>query len=96
MTAPSISTADVPVALPLTRPVEIKDLRLVAKHPYPLKSGASPLALADVTDLALAVVGQIFARCPSNAIGGHARVMVSSPSVDTADLSGGERPQEAR
>lgn len=100
VTAPSISTADVPVALPLTRPVEIKDLRLVAKAPYPLKSGASPLALADVTDLALAVVmGKSSLAVRGNAIGGHARVMVSSPSVDTADLpveSGLKKPVELR
>jgi len=87
VTAPSISTADFPVTLPLIRPVEIKDLRIVAKAPYPLKSGASPLALADVTDLTLAVVmGKSSLNVRGKAIGGHARVMVSSPSVDTADL----------
>lgn len=100
VTAPSISTADVPVALPLIRPVEIKDLRIVAKAPYPLKSGASPLALADVTDLTLAVVmGKSSLNVRGNAIGGHARVIVSSPSVDTADLpveSGLKKPVEIR
>ena len=100
VTAPSISTADFPVTLPLIRPVEIKDLRIVAKAPYPLKSGASPLALADVTDLTLAVVmGKSSLNVRGKAIGGHARVMVSSPSVDTADLpveSGLKKPVEIR
>jgi AsmA protein len=100
VTAPSISTADLPVVLPLIRPVEIKNLRIVAKAPYPLKSGASPLALADVTDLALGVVmGKSSINVTGHVIGGHARVTVSSAALDTADLpvdSGLKKPVEIR
>ena len=39
LSAPSINSADLPIALPLTKPVEIRDLRIVAHAPYPLKQG---------------------------------------------------------
>ena len=55
LSSPSINTADLPIELPLTKPVEIRDFRVVAKAPYPLKQGASAMELADVTDLGLNV-----------------------------------------
>ena len=51
LSAPSISSADLPVALPLTKPVELRDLHVVAHAPYPLKQGVSGMELADVSDL---------------------------------------------
>ena len=45
------------------------------------------------------VMGKSSLAVRGNAIGGHARVMVSSPSVDTADLpveSGLKKPVELR
>src|SRR5262245_339671 len=47
ISAPSIDSTDVPVPLPLTKPVEIKDLHVVAHAPYPLKQGVSAMELID-------------------------------------------------
>src|SRR6478736_2214642 len=55
LSAPSISSTDLPVALSLTKPVEIRDLHVVAHAPYPLKQGASGMELADVSDLGLKI-----------------------------------------
>ncbi|MDP1757422.1 MAG: AsmA family protein, partial [Pseudohongiella sp.] len=51
LSAPAINTADLPVALPLQKPVLIKDLLMTAKAPYPFKQGVSPLELADISNL---------------------------------------------
>ena len=56
LSSPAINTADLPVALPLTKPLLIQDLLISAKAPYPLKHGASPLELADISNLSLALV----------------------------------------
>ncbi len=55
ISAPSISSADLPVALPLTKPVEIRDLHVVAHAPYPLKQGVSAMELANVSNLGLKI-----------------------------------------
>ncbi len=87
LTAPSIKTTDLPVNLPLTKPVEIKDLRVVATTPYPLKQGVPATELADVTDLGLNVVmGNSSLNVKGTVLGGHAKVTIASPSVNTADL----------
>jgi len=87
LSSPSINTADLPIELPLTKPVEIKDFRVVAKAPYPLKQGASAMELADVTDLGLNVaLGNSSLNVKGTVLGGHAKVMITSPSVNTADL----------
>ena len=87
LSSPSINTADLPIVLPLTKPVEITDFRVVAKAPYPLKQGASAMELADVTDLGLNVaLGNSSLNVKGTVLGGHAKVMITSPSVNTADL----------
>jgi uncharacterized protein involved in outer membrane biogenesis len=87
VSAPSIHSTDLPVALPLTKPVEIKDLRLVARAPYPLKQGISTIELADVTDLTLKIkTGDSALDVKGTVLGGHAKVMITSPSINTADL----------
>ena len=87
LSSPSISTADLPVTLPLTKPVQIKDLRVVAKAPYPLKQGVSSMELADVTDLDLALVmGNSSLNVHGTVLGGHAKLTLASPSINTADL----------
>ena len=100
LTSPSISTADVPVALPLTKPVQIKDLRVVATAPYPLKQGVSALELADVTDLGMAIVmGQSSLNVKGTVLDGQAKVSVTSPAVNTADLpvdTGFKKPVELK
>ena len=87
LSSPSISTADLPKALPLTKPVEIKDLHVVAKTAYPLKQGVSALELADVTDVGLRVaMGNSSLNVKGTVLGGHAKVTITSASVSTADL----------
>ena len=87
ITAPSIHSNDLPIALPLTKPVEIKDLRVVARAPYPLKQGVSGMELADVTDLGLKIqTGGSTLDLKGTLLGGHAKIVMTSPSVNTADL----------
>jgi uncharacterized protein involved in outer membrane biogenesis len=87
LSSPSIKTADLPITLPLTKPMEINNLRLVAQAPYPLKQGVSATEMADVTDLGLKVqMGASALDVKGTVLGGHAKVMITSPSVNTADL----------
>jgi len=87
LSSPLIDTADLPVSLPLVRPVQIKDLLVVARVPYPLKEGVSPLAVANISTLGLAVVmGNSSLNIKGSILGGQADVIVTSPSVKTADL----------
>ena len=87
LSSPSINTADLPVALPLTKPVEIKDLRIVAQAPYPLKQGVTAMELADVTALGLKVLmGNSSLDVKGTVLGGHAKMMITSPLINTADL----------
>lgn len=87
VSAPSIKTSDLPIALSLNKPVEIKDLSLAAKTTFPLKAGASPLELTDIADLRLGIVmGHSTVTVKGSVLGGQADVAVSSPSINSADL----------
>jgi len=87
LTAPAINTADLPVALPLQKPLLIKDLLVTAKAPYPLKQGVTPLELADISNLSLALImGNSSVQIKGTVLNGQANVAVTSPSVNTADL----------
>ncbi|HJT22897.1 MAG TPA: AsmA family protein [Nitrospira sp.] len=87
ISSPSINTADVPVRLPLTKAVQIKDLLIVAAAPYPLKRGVPALQLADVSDLGFAVVmGNSVLHVKGTVTDGHAKVALDSPSITTSDL----------
>lgn len=87
VSSPSINTADVPIRLPLTKPVQVKDLRVVASAPYPLKEGVSAMELADVSDLSMALVmGNSTMHLKGTVHDGHAKVTLTAPSVNTADL----------
>jgi len=87
LSSPSISTADLPIKLPLTKPVDIKDLRIVAQAPYPLKQGVTAMELADVTMLGCKVqMGKSALDVKGTVLGGHAKMMITSPLINTADL----------
>jgi AsmA protein len=87
LSSPSITTADLPMVLPLTKPVEITDLLLAARVAYPLKAGMSPLEWADVSDLRLGIaMGRSVVSLKGTVLGGQARVTVSSSSINSADL----------
>jgi uncharacterized protein involved in outer membrane biogenesis len=100
LSARPFSTADVPVALPLTKPVQINDLRIVATAPYPLRQGVPALEMADVTDLGLAVaMGNSILNIKGSVLGGRGTVAVTAPSVNTADLpvdTGLKKPVEIK
>ena len=100
LSSPLISTADLPFTLPLTKPVQIKDLRVVAKAPYPLRPGGSAMEMADVTDLGLALVmGNSSLNVKGTILGGHAKLLLTAPSVNTADVpfdTGLKKPVEVR
>jgi uncharacterized protein involved in outer membrane biogenesis len=100
VSASSIRSADLPVVLSLSNPVEIKDLRVVAHAPYPLKQGASAMDLADVSDLTLKILtGSSALDVKGTVLGGHAKVVMTSPSINTADLpvaTGLKKPVELK
>ena len=87
LSSPSINTADLPVRLPLTKPVEIKDLRIVAQAPYPLKQGVTAMELADVPTFGCKVqMGKSALDVKGTVLGGHAKMMITAPLINTADL----------
>jgi uncharacterized protein involved in outer membrane biogenesis len=100
VSAPSIHSTDLPVALPLTKPVEVRDLHLVAHAPYPLKQGVQAMELADVTDLSLKIqTGGSALDLKGSMLGGHAKVVMASPSINMTDLpvdTGLKKPVELK
>ena len=87
LASPLISSADLPMALPLTKPVLVKDLRATVKATYPPKEGVPPLELAEVPNLSLAVVmGDSVVDVKGSVLGGRASVTGSSPRISTADV----------
>ncbi|HEY6085701.1 MAG TPA: AsmA-like C-terminal region-containing protein, partial [Nitrospira sp.] len=100
VSSPLIDSVDVPVHLPLTKPVQVKDLLIVAKAPYPLKQGVPAMELADISNLSLIVaMGNSLLHVKGTVLDGHAKVTVTSPSINTADVpveTGLKRPVELR
>jgi AsmA protein len=100
VSAPSLDSADLPMPLPLTKPVHIKDLHIVAHAPYPLRQGVPALELGDVTDLGLKIqTGASTVDVKGTILAGHAKVTATSASVNTADLpidTGLKRPVELK
>lgn len=87
LTSLLINTADVPVALPLAKPVIVKNVHATAKATFPLSLGASPLELADVTDLGLDIVlGNSILNVKGTVAGGRAKINVASPGLSTMDV----------
>lgn len=85
--SPIINTAHLPVALPLVKPVEIRDLHVEAEADYPVKPNTAPLDMATVKVLRFAVVlGNSVINVNGNVLEGEARLMAVSPSMNTADL----------
>lgn len=83
----SINSADLPVAVPLTRPIELKDLHASVRATYPLKEGAAPLELAEVPTLGLIVaMGSSRIDVKGSVLGGLAKVTAASKLVNTVDL----------
>lgn len=87
LSSPAINTADLPLALPLQKPVQINDLLMVAKAPFPLPQTASPLELAEIPNLSLTLnMGRSIIAVTGTVLDGQATVTVSAPSLTTTDL----------
>lgn len=83
----SINTSDLPIALPLAKPVELKDLHVNLKAKYPPKEGAAPLELAEIPNLGLTVaLGSSRMEVKGSVLGGLAKVTANSKQVTTTDL----------
>ena len=83
----SINSSDLPVAVPLAKPVEVKDLHLNIRAKYPPKEGTAPLELAEVPNLGLTVaLGSSRIEVKGSVLGGLAKVTATSKLVNTADL----------
>ncbi|MDR4474866.1 MAG: AsmA family protein [Nitrospira sp.] len=83
----SINSSDLPIALPLAKPVELKDLHLNLKAKYPLKEGAAPLELAEIPNLGLTVaLGSSRMEVKGSVLGGLAKVTANAKLVNTSDV----------
>lgn len=86
-TSASINSVDLPVAVPLAKPVEVKDLHIHVRAKYPPKEGTPPLELAEVPNLGLTVaLGSSRVEVKGSVLGGLAKVTATSKLVNTADL----------
>jgi AsmA protein len=87
VTAPLISSTDIPLDLPLTKPFQVKDLQLVADAKYPLKEGISPQEAVNVHALGLALVfGNSVVDLKGSALNGDIVLTATSSAINTADL----------
>jgi AsmA protein len=83
----NIHSSDLPITLPLSKPVDIKDLHVSARAKYPPKEGLPPLEQADVTDLGFTVaMGASRLEAKGTVISGLAKIAASSKSLNSADL----------
>lgn len=83
----SINSSDLPVAVPLAKPVELKDLHVNVRAKYPPKESAAPLELAEVPNLGLTVaLGSSRVEVKGSVLGGLAKMTANSKLVNTADL----------
>jgi AsmA protein len=83
----SINSADLPLAIPLVKPIDLKNLQVNLHAKYPIKEGVPPLELAEIPDLGLIVVmGSSRVEVKGSVLGGLAKVTAVSKLVNTADL----------
>ncbi len=83
----SINSTDLPVAVPFTKPIELKNFHVSARSKYPFKEAAPPLEWADIQDLGLIVaLGSSRIDVKGSVVGGLAKVTATSKLVNTADL----------
>ncbi len=86
-TSAAINSSDLPISVPLAKPVELKDVHVSLRAKYPPKEGAPPLELAEVPDLGMVVaMGSSRIDVKGSVLGGLAKVMGHSKLVHTADL----------
>lgn len=82
LTSPLINSANVPVTLPLMKPVIVQNFHVTAKAKSLLHQGIPPLELADVTDLGLDVVlGNSVLNVKGTVAGERAKINITSPTI---------------
>jgi AsmA protein len=85
--AADVRSDDLPVDLPLTKPIALRNVHLNAQVTYPHRGVASPLEWADVTNVAATVLmGPSSADVQGSVKGGIAHLAIASKSLGTADL----------
>ena len=83
----SINSSDLPVAVPLIKPVELKDLHVSVRTTYPPKTGTPLLELADVPNIGLIIaMGSSRLDVKGSVVGGLGTVHANSKLINTADL----------
>jgi AsmA protein len=86
LTSDSLNTADLPVATPLTKPVQVKDLHVTVHAFYPLPPDG-PLEVLEIRDLGLALVmGSSSINIKGTASKGIANLTAASAHILSSDL----------
>lgn len=87
LTSPAIDTADLPLALPLTKPILIKNLRTQVEAPYPLPAGQSAIELLTAQPMELDVaMGESVVTLKGSIRGRRVKVLLTSSSLKSTDL----------
>jgi AsmA protein len=87
LTSAHIDTADLPVQLSLKKPLQVKDLRLVAAAKYPLPQGVPPQDAVSIQSLQLDVaLGNSLINVKGSAVAGAATLSVASPLISSPDV----------
>ncbi|HVG01339.1 MAG TPA: AsmA family protein [Nitrospira sp.] len=82
-----IDSADLPVKLPLTKPVTVKDLHLTLHSPYRMAPETPAVHQVDVTDLGfILVTGGSTINVKGTAAKGVANLTAASASINSSDL----------
>lgn len=85
--SPMISTADLPVALPLVKPVHMKDVQINLETDYPIPPDTPPLEAATVNVLHFSLIlGNAVVAVDGSILDGKATLLATSPAVATTDL----------
>jgi AsmA protein len=84
-TAPLVRSEDVPITLPLSKPIEMREVRVEAETPYP---SDQPLMNAITVKILRSAVGMGSSTIQVNGsmAGGEATVTATAPVLQTADL----------
>lgn len=87
VTIPQINSSDLPMAVPLTKPVQIQDVHVTVKASYPGPQGVPAEELVEIQDLGMTLaMGQSLLAVTGHGTGSHFTVGVAAPSLNTADL----------
>lgn len=87
LTSPAINTKDLPLALPLTKPIVVKDLSMGVDADYPPKPGLAPLKMVTVNAFRATVgLGNSSLGLTGSLKDGRLAITAISKLINTADL----------